>query len=47
MTGVSKLPIIGLILTNRRHQENHRNMRGAEVGICSVQVSRPWKEEGP
>lgn len=47
MTSVSKSPTIGLILTNRRHQKNHRNMRGAEVGSGSAQVSRSWKEEGP
>lgn len=47
MTSVSKSPTIGLILTNRQHQKNHRNMRGAEVGSGSVQVSRSWKEEGP
>lgn len=31
MTGIGKLPITGLILTNPQHQENHRNSRGPQV----------------
>lgn len=41
MTGVSKLPITGLILTNHQHQDNRGNTRGLEVGSCC------WNEEGP